>query len=207
MIYGYVRVSTKEQNEDRQIEALNSYGVDKIKIDKLSGKDFNRPEYQLLKNELLRKGDTLVIKELDRLGRNMEQIKVEWRELEEAGINLVVLDNPILNTVGKTDLEKKLISNIVFELLSYMAEKERVKIKQRQEEGIKAMPVNAEGKRYSKKTGKVTGRPVTREFPKDWDKTYKLYKEGTLKAKQIQAMYNIPKSTFYYMLKQYEGKL
>lgn len=77
----------------------------------------------------------------------------------------------------------------------------------RQLEGIKAMPVNAEGKKYSKKTGRVTGRPVTREFPKDWDKTYKLYKEGTLKAKQVQAMYNIPKSTFYYMIKQYEGNL
>lgn len=207
MIYGYVRVSTKGQNEDRQIEALRNYGVDKIKVDKLSGKDFNRPEYQLLKNELLRSGDTLVIKELDRLGRNMEQIKVEWRELEEAGINLVVLDNPILNTIGKTDLEKKLISNIVFELLSYMAEKERAKIKQRQEEGIAAMPVNAEGKKYSKKTGKVAGRPITREFPKDWDKAYKLYKEGSLKAKQIQSMYDIPKSTFYYMLKKYEGNL
>lgn len=207
MIYGYVRTSTKEQNEDRQIKALNNYGVDRIKIDKSSGNGFNRPEYQLLKNELLRNGDTLVIKELDRLGRNMDQIKVEWRELEEAGINIVVLDNPILNTKGKSDLEKKLISNIVFELLSYMAEKERVKIKQRQAEGIAAMPINTSGKKYSKRTGRVTGRPITREFPKDWNKIYKLYKEGNLKAKQIQSMYSIPKSTFYYMLKKYEGNL
>lgn len=205
MIYGYARVSTREQNEDRQIEALNNYGVDKIKIDKLSGKDFNRPEYQLLKSELLREGDTLVIKELDRLGRDMEQIKVEWRELEEAGINLVVLDNPILNTIGKTDLEKKLISNIVFELLSYMAEKERIKTKQRQREGIDVMPIDPKtGKKYSKKTGNVTGRPTFRKFPKDWEEKYNMYKEGSLKAKEIQNIYNWPKSTFYYMIKQYE---
>lgn len=137
----------------------------------------------------------------------MEQIKKEWVELEEAGINIVVLDTPILNTKDKSDLEKKLISNIVFELLSYMAQKEREKIRQRQAEGIAAMPVDINGKKYSMKTGRVTGRPVTREFPKDWKNTYKLYKEGSLKAKQIQNMYNIPKSTFYHMLKKYESSL
>ncbi|MDZ5149285.1 recombinase family protein, partial [Clostridium perfringens] len=138
-LYGYARVSTREQNLDRQIEELKKYGIQERDIitDKQSGKDFNRNGYQTLKESLLRKGDTLVIKELDRLGRDMEQIKQEWRALEEAGINLIVLDNPILNTEGKTDLEKKLISNIVFELLSYMAEKERQKIRQRQAEGIK----------------------------------------------------------------------
>ena len=128
-LYGYARVSTREQNLDRQIEELKKYGIEERDIitDKQSGKDFNRNGYKTLKESLLRKGDTLVIKELDRLGRDMEQIKQEWRALEEAGINLIVLDNPILNTEGKTDLEKKLISNIVFELLSYMAEKERQK--------------------------------------------------------------------------------
>ena len=120
-LYGYARVSTREQNLDRQIEELKKYGIEERDIitDKQSGKDFNRNGYKTLKESLLRKGDTLVIKELDRLGRDMEQIKQEWRALEEAGINLIVLDNPILNTEGKTDLEKKLISNIVFELLSY----------------------------------------------------------------------------------------
>ena len=139
-IYGYARVSSKEQNLDRQEQALKDYGIDSRDIieDKQSGKDFNRQGYQTLKNSLLRKGDTLVINELDRLGRNMDMIKSEWQELQAKGIDIVVIDTPILNTLNKTDLEKKLISNIVFELLSYIAEKERIKIRERQSEGIAA---------------------------------------------------------------------
>ena len=208
MIYGYARVSTKEQNEQRQIEALITYGVEEkyIKIDKASGKNFNREKYQLLKNEILRKGDTLVIKELDRLGRNMDEIKKEWQDLINMGIDIVIIDSPILNTGNKTDLEKNLISNIVFELLSYMAEKERIKIRTRQREGIDCMPVDpVTGKKYSKKTGKLTGRPVKNQYPKDFEEKYKLYKDGVLKAKQMQQLYNWPKSTFYYMIKQYEA--
>ena len=207
MIYGYARISDKKQNEARQIEALTEYGVDEkyIKIDKASGKDFNRENYLLLKNEILRTGDTLVIKELDRLGRNMEEIKKEWQDLINMGIDIVIIDSPILNTGNKTDLEKNLISNIVFELLSYMAEKERIKIRQRQREGIDCMPIDPKtGKRKSKKTGKLTGRPVKNEYPKDWEEKYELYKKGTLKAKQMQAMYEWPKSTVYYMIKKYE---
>lgn len=207
MIYGYARISDKKQNEARQIEALTEYGVDEkyIKIDKASGKDFNRENYLLLKNEILRTGDTLVIKELDRLGRNMEEIKKEWQDLINMGIDIVIIDSPILNTGNKTDLEKNLISNIVFVLLSYMAEKERIKIRQRQREGIDCMPIDPKtGKRKSKKTGKLTGRPVKNEYPKDWEEKYKLYKDGVLKAKQMQAMYEWPKSTFYYMIKKYE---
>lgn len=208
MIYGYARISTKKQNEDRQIEALTNYGVEEkyIKIDKASGKDFNRENYQLLKNEILRPGDTLVIKELDRLGRNMEEIKNEWQQLIKIGIDIVIIDNPELSTGDKSDLEKKLISNIMFELLSYMAEKERIKIRQRQREGIDCMPIDpVTGKRKSKKTGKLTGRPVKNEYPKDFEEKYKLYKDGVLKAKQMQQLYNWPKSTFYYMIKQYEA--
>ena len=208
MIYGYARVSTKEQNEQRQIEALINYGVEGkyIKVDKASGKNFNREKYQLLKNEILRAGDTLVIKELDRLGRNMDDIKKEWQDLIKMGIDIEIIDTPILNTGNKTDLEKNLISNIVFELLSYMAEKERIKIRQRQREGIDCMPVDpVTGKKYSKKTGKVTCRPVKNQYPKDWEEKYKLYKDGVLKAKQMQQLYNWPKSTFYYMIKQYEA--
>ena len=207
MIYGYVRVSTKEQNEQRQIEALINYGVEGkyIKVDKASGKNFNRENYQLLKNEILRTGDTLVIKELDRLGRNMDDIKKEWQDLIKMGIDIEIIDTPILNTGNKTDLEKNLISNIVFELLSYMAEKERIKIRQRQREGIDCMPVDPKtGKKYSKKTGRLTGRPVKNQYPKDWEEKYQLYKDGVLKAKQMQQLYSWPKSTFYYMIKQYE---
>ena len=137
-IFGYIRVSSKEQNTDRQKQALLESGVDERDIieDKISGKDFNRNGYLTLKNSLLRDGDTLVIKELDRLGRNMDMIKNEWQEIQSNGIDIVVLDTPILNTKNKSDLEKKLIANIVFELLTYMAEKERIKIKTRQAEGI-----------------------------------------------------------------------
>ncbi|MEN7752677.1 recombinase family protein, partial [Clostridioides difficile] len=140
-VYGYARVSTQEQSFDRQIQALEKYGVNSrdIVMEKQSGKDFNRPLYQNLKENMLRAGDTLVVKELDRLGRDMEMIKSEWQYLIDKGVNIIILDTPILNTSNKTNLEKSLISNIVFELLSYMAEKERLKIRQRQMEGIKAL--------------------------------------------------------------------
>ena len=195
-LYGYARVSTREQNLDRQIEELKKYGVEERDIitDKQSGKDFNRNGYKTLKESLLRKGDTLVIKELDRLGRDMEQIKQEWRALEEAGISLIVLDNPILNTKGKTDLEKKLISNIVFELLSYMAEKERQKIRQRQAEGIK----------IAQEQGKKFGRPKA-EYPNNWEEIYNSWKEKNITAVVAMEKLNLKKNTFYKLVKEYEN--
>lgn len=195
-IFGYARVSSKDQNLDRQIEELIKYGVEErdIIVDKQSGKDFNRNGYKTLKYNLLRNGDTLVIKELDRLGRNMEQIKVEWKELEDVGANLVVIDNPILNTAGKTDLEKKLISNIVFELLSYMSEKERLKIKQRQAEGIK----------IAKEKGKKFGRPKV-GYPDNWEEVYNRWLNKEITA--VVAMYelNLKKNTFYKLVKQFQN--
>lgn len=195
-IFGYARVSSKDQNLDRQIEELIKYGVEErdIIVDKQSGKDFNRNGYKTLKYNLLRNGDTLVIKELDRLGRNMEQIKVEWKELEDVGVNLVVIDNPILNTAGKTDLEKKLISNIVFELLSYMSEKERLKIKQRQAEGIK----------IAKEKGKKFGRPKV-GYPDNWEEVYNRWLNKEITA--VVAMYelNLKKNTFYKLVKQFQN--
>ena len=195
-IFGYARVSSKDKNLDRQIEELIKYGVEErdIIVDKQSGKDFNRNGYKTLKYNLLRNGDTLVIKELDRLGRNMEQIKVEWKELEDVGVNLVVIDNPILNTAGKTDLEKKLISNIVFELLSYMSEKERLKIKQRQAEGIK----------IAKEKGKKFGRPKV-GYPDNWEEVYNRWLNKEITA--VVAMYelNLKKNTFYKLVKQFQN--
>ena len=198
-IYGYCRVSSKEQNLDRQITALKEYGVDERDIitDKQSGKDFNREGYQSLKNTLLRTGDTLVIKELDRLGRDMQQIKEEWHQLQENGINIVVIDNPILNTEGKTDLEKTLISNIVFELLSYMAEKERAKIRQRQREGIEALK--------NKNGGKGIGRPRA-EYPQMWEWYYTQWKNGEITAVKAMELLELKKNTFYKLVKEYEGK-
>lgn len=207
-IFGYARVSTKEQNLERQLESLKKYGVNEreIIIDKISGKNFNRPGYLNLKNNLLREGDTLVIKELDRLGRDMTMIKEEWNELESKGINIVVIDTPLLNTVGKTDLEKRLISSIVFELLSYMAEKERIKIKQRQAEGIAAMPVNEEGKKISIKTGRATGRPKI-SYPKNWGEVYTSWKEGKITAKKAMELTGLKRTTFYALVKKYEDMI
>lgn len=208
MVFGYVRVSTKDQCEDRQIEAIKEYckinnlelEERNIVIDKQSGKDFDREGYQLLKNYLLRPGDTLIIKELDRLGRNMEQIKQEWHELISREVNIIVIDTPILNTTDRTDLEKKLISNIVFELLSYMAQKERERIKQRQREGIES----------AKKAGKHLGRPridfetlskQQKEFIKQY---YHRWKNGEITAVGFMQKIGLKRNTFYKIMKQYE---
>ena len=197
-IFGYARVSSKDQNLDRQIKELIKYGVEErdIIVDKQSGKDFNRNGYKTLKDNLLRAGDTLVIKELDRLGRNMEQIKLEWKELEDKGVSIVVVDNPILNTAGKTDLEKKLISNIVFELLSYMSEKERLKIRQRQAEGIK----------IAKDKGRRFGRP-TIEYPENWKEVYNKWINKEITAVKAMNELSLKKNTFYKLVKQFQNDM
>ena len=196
-IYGYIRVSTKEQNLDRQRQALLEYGVNERDIieDKQSGKDFNRQGYQTLKNSLLREGDILVIKELDRIGRNMDMIKTEWHELQSMGIDIVVLDTPILNTKNKSDLEKKLIANIVFELLSYMAEKERIKIKTRQAEGIA----------IAKAKGLYKGRKKI--VHDNFESVYSEWKSGNITAVKAMEKLNMKKTTFYRRVKEYEVKL
>lgn len=211
MVFGYVRVSTKEQNEDRQVEAIKQYcqanGLTledrSIIADKQSGKDFNREGYQLLKNYLLRPGDTLIIKELDRLGRDMEQIKQEWQELINRGINIIVIDTPILNTANRTDLEKKLIANIVFELLAYLAEKEREKMRQRQREGIEV----------AKKAGKHLGRPridyatLSKQQKELIKQYYPQWQKGEITAVKFMEILGLKKNTFYKVMKQYENLL
>lgn len=148
--YGYIRVSTAEQNLDRQIVAMHEAGVPERNIyaDKQSGKDFDRPEYIKLVRKL-RKGDTLYIHSIDRLGRNYEAILDEWRLLTKEGIGIVVLDMPILNTSKDRDLTGKLISDIVLQLLSYVAQTEREFILQRQAEGIAA--AKARGVHFGRK--------------------------------------------------------
>lgn len=195
-IYGYARVSTREQNLDRQVEVLRAYGIEDRDIitDKQSGKDFNREGYKALKNSLLRSGDTLVIKELDRIGRNYAEIKEEWNSLIKSGIDIIVIDTPILNTTNKCDLEKSLISNIVFELLSYMAEKERLKIKQRQAEGIA----------IAKSKGVKLGRPSV-EYPGNWNEVYKLWKRKEITAVKAMEMLNLKKNSFYKLVKDFEN--
>lgn len=202
-VFGYCRISSKEQNLDRQVIAIKDYcKSNNIEInerdiitDRASGKDFNRDGYRLLREQLLRSGDILIVKELDRLGRNMEQIKEEWQQLQKRGIDIIVIDNPILNTNNKSDLEKTLISNIVFELLSYMAEKERAKIKQRQREGIQALK--------DKNNGKGIGRPKI-EYPNDWEVIYKEWKDGKITATKSMQQLGLKRNTFYRLVKQYE---
>lgn len=188
VIWGYARVSTVEQNLDRQIEALHNQGIDDRHIitDKASGKDTARPGYQLLVTQLLRSGDVLMIKELDRLSRNYEQLKTEWKRLLDAGIEIVVLDTPILSTKNKSNLEKQLIASIIFELFAYLAEKERQKIHARQREGIDA----------ARKAGKHLGRPRIL-LPSNWDiETRKwLAKEQT--AVETMHHLGLSRSVFY----------
>lgn len=192
--YGYCRVSTTNQNIERQKKALLKYGVNErdIIIDEISGKDFNRDNYILLKDKLLRAGDTLVITELDRFGRNYEEIKREWKELIEKGINIVVLDMPIISTGDKGDITKKLIANIVFHLLAYMAEKEREKIKERQRQGIN----------IAKAKGKYKGRKKIES--KDFERAYIQWKSGEVTAKKAMELLNMKPNTFYRRAKEYE---
>ena len=160
IIYGYARVSTREQNEDRQMIAMQQFGVAQthIFLDKQSGKDFNRPAYRRLLN-ILQEGDTLVIKSIDRLGRNYEDILEQWRIItKEKKAAIVVLDMPLLDTRQNRNLTGTLIADIVLQLLSYIAQTEREYIHQRQAEGIAA----------AKKRGVRFGRP-TKEAPPDFD--------------------------------------
>lgn len=200
-IYGYARVSTKEQNLSRQIGALENYGINNrdIIIDKATGKNFDRPGYITLRDNLLRDGDTLVIKELDRLGRDMVQIKEEWEKILKMGVNIIIIDTPILNTSNKTDLEKSLISNIVFELLSYMAEKERLKIHQRQAEGIAKLKANNNGKGIGRPGINInTLLPAQQKILKD---NYKKWQNKEITAVVFMGMLDLKKNTFYRMMK------
>ena len=137
-IFGYARVSSKEQNEDRQLIAFKEYGIDErdIYIDKQSGKDFDRKQYSVLKN-VLRENDLLVIKSIDRLGRNYNMIVDEWKDIvKNIKADIVVIDMPLLDTRNNKDLLGTFISDLVLQILSYVAEQERTFIKQRQSEGI-----------------------------------------------------------------------
>ena len=198
-VYGYARVSTKEQNLDRQITELMKHVADERDIitDKASGKDFNRAGYMSLRDTLLRSGDTLVIKELDRLGRDMSMIKEEWNTLLKMGVDIIIIDTPMLNTKGKDTLEKTLISNIVFELLSYMAQKERDKIKSRQAEGIASLK--------ARNNGKGIGRPVTIEVSDKFIDAYKQWKTGKITGVVATALSGLGKATFYRKVKEYEA--
>lgn len=185
--YGYVRVSSKEQNIDRQLIALQDYGIQSrdIFIDKLSGKDFERPQYRRLVKKL-KPGDTLVIKSIDRLGRNYDEILEQWRHItKEIRADVVVLDMPLLDTRQGKDLTGTLIADIVLQLLSYVAQTEREFIRQRQAEGIAA--ARAKGLNLGR-------RP--KEKPESFYTVYSSWHAGIISARQAAIQLGTSHGTF-----------
>jgi DNA invertase Pin-like site-specific DNA recombinase len=193
--FGYIRVSSKDQNEDRQVEALKHLNIDErnLVIEKQSGKDFIRPKYQALKH-MLRNGDTLFVKELDRLGRNADEIKQEWQDItQNIGAHIVILDMPILDTRQCKNGLDKVISNIVLELLSYMAQREREKINSRQAEGI-ATALNK---------GVKFGRPK-QEIGDDFITIYQDWREEKITAVAAMQKLGMKPNTFYRRVRDIE---
>ena len=194
-IYGYVRVSSHEQNEDRQVIALNEVGVrnEWIYIDKQSGKDFNRPNYKRLLRKL-RSGDTLYVKSIDRLGRNYEEIQNQWRIItKEKNVDIVVLDMPLLDTRREKNLLGTFISDIVLQLLSFVAENERINIHQRQAEGIAA----------AKKRGVKFGRPA-KKIPENFGEIVRQWDRKEITITEIKEKYHMSEATFYRRLREYK---
>jgi len=195
-IYGYIRVSSRDQNEDRQLIALREVGVEEkhIYLDKQSGKDFNRPQYRKLLRKM-KKDDLLYIKSIDRLGRNYEEILQQWRVLtKEKGIDIVVLDMPLLDTRRGKDLMGTFLSDIVLQVLSFVAENERTNIRQRQAEGIAA--AKAKGIRF--------GRPPS-ALPENFHEVYQQWKSGKITGVSAAKACNLPMSTFRYKAEVYEN--
>lgn len=197
--FGYARVSTKEQHLDRQIQALREAGVEERDIitDKASGASLDRPGYQTLKNSMLREGDTLVIKSLDRLSRNKEHITQELRFFKEHHIQVRVLDLPttMIELPEGQEWVFQMINNILIEVLSSIAEQERVTIRQRQAEGIAA----------AKAKGKHMGRS-RKEFPPNWEEVYSLWNAGKLTATAAMKELGLKNSTFYKLVRSYRER-
>ena len=186
-IYGYMRVSTREQNEDRQRLAMREYGVpeENLYLDKQSGKDFERPGYQELVSRL-NAGDTLVIKSIDRLGRNYDDILEQWRFLtKEKQVWITVLDMPFLDTIADRDLLSRLISEIMLQVLSYVAQQEREFIRQRQKEGIAAAKLR--GVQFGQKA-----LPI----PEQYYEIRELWKKGDLSANAAAKRLGVARNTF-----------
>ena len=195
-VYGYIRVSSKDQKEDRQQMALKEVGVDlqNIYVDKQSGKDFNRPQYKKLLKKI-KPGDLLYIKSIDRLGRNYEEIQNQWRIItKEKSADIYVIDMPLLDTRRGKDLLGTFISDLVLQLLSFVAENERTNIKQRQAEGIAA--AKAKGIRF--------GRPP-KPLPDNFHEAYQRWKQGEITGTAAAKEGGMPLSTFRYRAEIYEN--
>ena len=193
-IYGYVRVSSTDQNEDRQMVSMNDLKIPftQIFIDKQSGKDFNRPQYKALM-EKLQEGDLLYIKSIDRLGRNYEEIQNQWRTItKEKGIDICVIDMPLLDTRIHKNLIGTLISDIVLQILSFVAQSERESIRTRQAEGITA--ARARGVQF--------GRPI-KKTPENFGVLIKQWEHGKLTFEQLLTKTDLKEATFYRRLREY----
>lgn len=200
--WGYARVSTEEQNEARQIKALTDAGVAEahIIIDKYSGKDFNRAGYKYLMTRL-EAADTLIVSSLDRLGRNYDEMREQWHVItQEKKAAIRILDMPLLDTTHSNDnLDRQFIADITLQILSYVAAKERLNIRQRQRQGIDAMPIDENGKRISGKTGRPTGRPAAIK-PDNWDEVYAMWKEKEITGVKAMKLTGLSRSTFYKLI-------
>lgn len=193
--YGYVRVSTREQNEDRQMICMreNRVPMKNIYMDKQSGKDFNRPQYKKMVKKM-QSGDLLYIKSIDRLGRDYEEIQEQWRILtREKGVDIMVIDMPLLDTRRGKDLIGTFVSDIVLQVLSFVAENERKNIRQRQKEGIEA----------AKARGVQFGRPP-RHLPDNFPDVYQKWKKGEINQTQAAEACGMPLSTFRYRAVRFE---
>ena len=195
-VYGYARVSSKEQNADRQVQALIEYGVDEhnIIVDKKSGRDMKREGYASLKNFILRSGDTLVVKELDRLSRSKVDIRKELEYFKEHHIRVKILDIP--TTLAEFSAEQEwvmdMINTILIEVLGSMAEAERLKIRQRQREGIDS----------AKQRGVKFGRPNA-EKPANWDSVMEKVNRGIIRPVDAMREMGLKKGTYYNLIKRY----
>lgn len=196
-VYGYVRVSSTDQNEDRQMIALRQKNIAEknIYIDKLSGKDFNRPSYKKLIRKL-KKGDLLYILSIDRLGRNYEEIQNQWRVItKEIGVDVCVIDMPLLDTRQGKDLMGTFIADLVLQILSFVAQNERENIRKRQLQGIAAAKAN--GVRF--------GRPE-KELPDDFVLLIKQWEKKKIALPEVLKQCKMSESTFYRRLREYRIK-
>ena len=193
MNYGYCRVSSRDQNLDRQLQAMKNNDIHSrnLFIDKESGKDFNRVGYQQMKKRI-KTGDCLVIQSLDRFGRNYTEILDEWRELTTKGVDIVVLDMEILDTrtTGRNGLVGRFVSDLVLQVLAFVAEQERLNIRERQRQGIK----------LARLQGKKFGRPTT-ELPENFREIAQQYRGGVITGTVAADKLDMPRSTFYYKIK------
>lgn len=202
MKYGYARVSSTDQNLERQLRMLREYISDDryIITDKASGKDFNRKGYNTLVGTaetapMLHSGDLLIITSLDRLGRNYKEIKDQWQHITyDLDVDIKVLDMPLLDTSqGSDSLDRRFIVDLVLQILSYTAEKERENIRKRQRQGIEA----------AKASGKYLGRPKA-NFPENWENIYNEWKSESISAVKAMQLLGLKKTTFYKLVKIFE---